>query len=256
MICKSLLNFKVLKLSMMVVILISSIFTKTVLGQTAVGDVLLATGAVSATSPDGSVRVLGKGSPVFAGDRITTAKKSLCVLLMVDEAKMTIKQDSELVIDQYQFEGAEDDSSVLELVKGGFRTVTGIIGSNNPDAYQVDSNLSVLGIRGTEFSKQICGKGDCFQIGGGEPEPGEYTTVHQGNVFVTTKANNCDTSCKVNCDSACTIELGVNMTGFVTPTTLQILPQEQSPVFAEPIPSPQSVDEDSPSVPAPQACEV
>lgn len=119
--------------------------------QELAGIVNLATGTVTATSVDGQTRELSKGSEVFTGDTIETASKSICALRMIDDAKMILRENSVVVLEEYSYKGTDDDSSVVELVKGGFRGITGLIGKNNPDSYKVKSDVSVLGIRGTDY---------------------------------------------------------------------------------------------------------
>ncbi len=117
---------------------------------------------MSAVDANGVARLLGKGSDVLHGDRVSTAKKSFAVIEFVDEARMTIRPGSELVIDKYSFADSEQDSSAVSLIKGGLRAITGRIGANNPDAYTVRTPLSVLGIRGTEYDARLCEQ-DCAQ---------------------------------------------------------------------------------------------
>lgn len=205
------------------------------------GQVVLATGAVSAVSSDGQVRVLAKGSEVFPGDRITTASKSLCVLKMVDDAKMTIRANSEIVIEEYSFGATSDDSSVMELVKGGFRTLTGKIGSNNPAAYQVNSDLSVLGIRGTDYDTRICVPGSCIQIGGGGPEYGQYTNVEAGSVFMNAIKHGCVPNQTDGAAGTCIIDIVAGQTGFAGPGDLKILADVPSFIVDDPTPSPADV---------------
>jgi hypothetical protein len=51
---------------------------------------------------------------------------------------------------------------VLRLLKGGFRTVTGLIGKRgNTDAYKLRAGTATIGIRGTDFSSRLCATKDC-----------------------------------------------------------------------------------------------
>ena len=54
---------------------------------------------------------------------------------------------------QYRYAGQEDGSerAVIELLKGGLRSVTGAIGRSNKDSYQLKNETHVIGIRGTDF---------------------------------------------------------------------------------------------------------
>ncbi|MDH3692065.1 MAG: FecR domain-containing protein, partial [Gammaproteobacteria bacterium] len=128
--------------------------------QEPAGHVVLSRGAVSAVKANGTVRLLGKGSEVFNGDRITTAKKSFAVIEFIDAAKVTVRPNSELLIERYRYTNTSTDGSTLNLVKGGLRAITGRIGANNPKAYTVRTPLSVLGIRGTEYDARLCAQ-DC-----------------------------------------------------------------------------------------------
>ncbi len=224
--------------------------------NSSVGQVMLATGAVSAVDTKGQARVLAKESEVFQGDRISTASKSLCVLKMIDDAKITIRADSEIVIEEYVFKGASEDSSVMELVKGGFRSLTGAIGSNNPDAYKINSDLSVLGIRGTDYDTRICEPGSCTLIGGSGPEYGQYTHVEVGAVFMDASNNGCvsgDVSEGVN---GCLMDIIAGQVGFVGLDELKILPAVPGFITNDPTPSPAEISESSAPVGKVESCQL
>ena len=113
---------------------------------------------------DGTVNVVGPRSEVFAGDMLITAKDSYAQVEMNDGTKMTLRPNSNLRIEAYQFrtETPQSDSIVLRLLKGGFRTVTGLIGKRgNTDAYKLRAATATIGIRGTDFSSRLCVTKDC-----------------------------------------------------------------------------------------------
>ena len=114
---------------------------------------------------DGTVNVVGPKSEVFAGDMLITAKDSYAQLEMNDGTRMTLRPNSNLRIEAYQFrtETPQSDSIVLRLLKGGFRTVTGLIGKRgNTDAYKLRAATATIGIRGTEFSTRLCATKACL----------------------------------------------------------------------------------------------
>lgn len=77
---------------------------------------------------------------------------------------MTLRPQSNLKIETYQFnqESPAADNAVFRLLKGGFRTVTGLIGKRgNPDAYKLNAAGATIGIRGTDFSSRLCGSEQC-----------------------------------------------------------------------------------------------
>jgi hypothetical protein len=48
----------------------------------------------------------------------------------------------------------------MQLVRGGFRAVTGLIAKSSPNAARVQTNTATIGIRGTDFDARICAR-DC-----------------------------------------------------------------------------------------------
>ena len=222
-----------------------TLLTGTCFAADPVGTVVLATGAVSATGEDGEVRILGKGSAIFSGDRIITASKSLCVLEMIDDQKLSVRADSEILIADYKFKGTEDDSSVVDFVKGGFRAITGAIGSQSPDAYKVNSDLSVIGIRGTEYLTRLCiiteegnpCERELFEIGGdreGVPE-GQYLFVTKGRMYMVKE---------IDADTV-QIDILPGQVGFASADDLKIVPDAPH-MYQDTTPSPGGLPEDSP----------
>ncbi len=126
-------------------------------------------GALVAQRLDGTVKVMGPKSEVFAGDMLVTAKDSYAQVVMNDGTKMTLRPNSNLKIEAYQFkqDAPKADNAVFRLLKGGFRTVTGLIGKRgNADAYQLRAATATIGIRGTDFTSRLCATKDCADDNG------------------------------------------------------------------------------------------
>ena len=120
-------------------------------------------GAVSAQRVDGSVRTLGKGSELQVGEVITTAKGSYASLKFTDGGELTLQPDTTVKLDQYGFDEAKpnEDSMVFSLVKGGLRSITGLVGKRgNRDAYRLNTETATIGIRGTDYRARMC-NGNC-----------------------------------------------------------------------------------------------
>jgi hypothetical protein len=129
-----------------------------------VGKIGYMSGALVAQRTDGTVKVLGPKSAVQAGDMLITAKDSYAQVLMNDGAKMTLRPNSNLRIEAFQFsqEAPQEDNAIFRLLKGGFRNVTGLIGKRgNADAYKLRAASATIGIRGTDFSSRLCATRDC-----------------------------------------------------------------------------------------------
>lgn len=132
--------------------------------EEAAGKVGYISGTLVAQRADGTLKVLVPKSEVMAGDILITAKDSYAQVQMNDGAKMTLRPHSNLKIESFQFdkEAPQADNAVFRLIKGGFRTLTGLIGKRgNPDAYKVRTASATIGIRGTDYSARLCFTKDC-----------------------------------------------------------------------------------------------
>jgi len=125
------------------------------------GTVILAKGVVSATSSDNKDRVLAKGASIEEGDIVSTAQKSFAVIRMIDNTKLTLKPGTTIAIGTFSTEEGKEEGCI-NLVKGGLRTVTGLIGKRKPEAFQVDTPIASIGIRGTDFITRICAGDECL----------------------------------------------------------------------------------------------
>jgi hypothetical protein len=103
-------------------------------------------------------------SQVMEGDVLATSKDGYAQVKMNDGTQMTLRPESNLKIEAYKFnrDAPQADNAIFRLLKGGFRTVTGLIGKRgNPDAYKLKAATATIGIRGTDFSTRLCNGNDC-----------------------------------------------------------------------------------------------
>lgn len=165
-------------------------FAAPAIAQDTAGEVLFATGQVSALRAPPVA--LAKGDNVLVSDTVQTGAASRAQLLMIDGARIAIRPESQLRIDEYRYPSgsspsapvaaASGDRSVTTLLKGGFRTITGAIGKDNENAYEVRTAVGVLGIRGTDYTAVFC-NADCLLAPGATstpPEDGLYLGVAEG----------------------------------------------------------------------------
>jgi hypothetical protein len=125
------------------------------------GEVEFARGVGFAQTPGETPRTLGKGLALKEGDRLTTSEGASAIIKLQDGTRMTLRPNSELVLQHYQFqENAPDNSFLMQLVRGGFRAVTGLISKGSPNAARVQTNTATIGIRGTDFDARLC-SGEC-----------------------------------------------------------------------------------------------
>jgi hypothetical protein len=133
------------------------------------GQVQNMSGTLTVQRPDGAIRILGQKSEVNPGDVLTTQKDSYAQINMTDGSSMTLRPNTQVKIENYQFvqEKPQEDNAFFRLVKGGLRTVTGLVGKRgNQDAYRIGTATATIGIRGSGGATENNENGDCQDCGG------------------------------------------------------------------------------------------
>jgi hypothetical protein len=127
-----------------------------------------AVGNVTAVGSNGQSRALGKGAQIEQGDTVNT-NGGRVQLRFTDGAYVSLQPQSQFRIDQYRFDGKQDgnEKGFFSLLKGGLRTITGLVGRSNKANYQVSTAVATIGIRGTEYTIQY-GKSVTGTVGEGE----------------------------------------------------------------------------------------
>lgn len=223
--------------------------------------VVLLTGQATALGLDGSVRRLSKNDAVYGGDLINSGVGSYVNLKFADGAFFLLRPETRFVIEQYQYQAktaatppAENTASTaptkpaalsplvtaaqtsessgsrafFRLVKGGFRSVSGLIGKINRDDYRVATPVATIGIRGTRYSARIC-EGSCedrteivteLQSAGKSVQPDDLllvTTVDEGSIELESAQgsviqNGCAGSAGAHCGALFTAPDGSSIT--------------------------------------------
>lgn len=131
-------------------------------GAEAAGEVEFLRGVAFAQTPGQPPRAMGRGQQLRQGDRLTTAEGATAIIKLSDGTRMTLRPNSEMVMQQYQYssQSAPDNAMVMQLLRGGFRSVTGLIAKSSPDAARIQTATATIGIRGTDFDARLCAQ-DC-----------------------------------------------------------------------------------------------
>jgi hypothetical protein len=151
------------------------------------GEITHVSGAVMAQKPDGQSRILSVKSPVNEGDVLATADNSYARVKFTDGTEAVLRPASQVKIDRFNFEEQKPqaDGMVLSLLKGGFRSVTGLLGRRNPANVRVATPSATIGIRGTTFGALYCNN-DCGGAGAGGTPPanGLHVDVSDGMIIL------------------------------------------------------------------------
>ncbi|MEM7467610.1 MAG: FecR domain-containing protein [Pseudomonadota bacterium] len=152
------------------------------------GKVVSVAGRAAAATLDGDIRNLGSGGQVNTGDTVVTSRNSYVRLKLVDGASVILRPNSRFQIEDYKVaDNDADNRSVFNLIKGGFRAVTGLIGKRNRRGVQVRTAVATIGIRGTNWEVVSCAGGSC----GANPD-GDYYTVYEGGITVSNNTGTLD----------------------------------------------------------------
>lgn len=120
-----------------------------------VGRVVWVKGNLLATMPNKEERNLKKDSIIYLKDTLATDNSSSAQVVFSDKTLMTFRPDTTFSVDQYEFNPKAKKSVgkyVMSLLRGGFRTITGLIAQKNPVDYKVNTPVATIGVRGTDFS--------------------------------------------------------------------------------------------------------
>jgi hypothetical protein len=154
-----------------------------------VGHVAQLSGLADARDINGRAQQLQINSQIFEGDRLETEPGAQLYILMDDGAEVHLKEDSVLKISEYLITAGYDDSSssILDLLRGGLRKITGSIGASALANYQVQTGLATIGIRGTEYVIKLCKQDDCSQtVSRNDPDAKLHAVVLEGAITLTT----------------------------------------------------------------------
>jgi hypothetical protein len=138
-------------------------------------------GTMSVQRPDGSVRILSQKSEVQPGDVLTTQHDSYAQINFTDGSAATMRPNTTMKLEAYAFsqEKPQADTMFMRLLKGGLRTVTGLIGKRgDQDAYKIGTATATIGIRGSSGDTVSCDS-SC-----GNLEPGTYHTTYTGSYIM------------------------------------------------------------------------
>jgi len=150
--------------------------------------VMALSGQAKAIDPQGRERALEKGAELFAGDRIVTSASTLVQVRLHDGGYMSVRANTEMVIDRFVLDekDASKSSFLVSLLRGGFRSITGLIGRSNPSGYQIRTATATIGIRGTDHEPVLVLDTPEAQAQTQSP-PGLYDKVNDGETFISNK---------------------------------------------------------------------
>lgn len=132
---------------------------------------------------DGTLLPAAVGTKVGESDTMITGTNGYARLEMTDGGEMVLRPHSRLKVESYRFNADKpaEDKFVFRMLKGGLRTVTGLIGKRgDQDAYEGKTATATVGIRGTQYDMRLC-QGDCGALADGTYFAVRFGAVRTGN---------------------------------------------------------------------------
>lgn len=150
------------------------------------GTIVNLSGPLMVRKADGSVKVLGVKSEVEQGDTLVAEKNTYAMIRFIDNSEITLRPGTTFRIEAFAYDSArpDADSASFNLVKGGLRSVTGLLGKRNREKFQMKTPAATIGIRGTTFVAQWVEPPVAGAPAPGLP-PGLHLSVTDGAIIVT-----------------------------------------------------------------------
>ncbi len=156
------------------------------ISQEAVGKFIMSIGEVQIQRGDTTIPGR-KNVEIQEGDVIVTGSTSNAQIRFKDGAISALRSNTEFSVKEYKFNGKADgtEKASVGILKGGVRTVTGVIGRTNRDNLKVDAVVATVGIRGTGFNITFCGP--ACKAANPNAKEGMYGGVFEGKIDVANK---------------------------------------------------------------------
>lgn len=149
-----------------------------------IGEVIAISGQPLAIDINNEQRNLAMGGKIYRGDALLTDGGAAARFRMNDDAELLLRPNSRLVVNDYSyFAGdAAGSRSLITLLKGGLRYITGMLGQRNPQGFNVRTPVATIGIRGTDFGTMICDVDECLLPDSSVLSSGTYSGVLAGEI--------------------------------------------------------------------------
>jgi hypothetical protein len=97
--------------------------------------------------------------------KITTAERSFTVLRFFDGSKVSLRPESSLIVEKFEYSGGDSDVARLHLLHGTLKTTAGAIIADAPERYTIKAGSSEWILTGQEGKLSVCGDEICERRG-------------------------------------------------------------------------------------------
>lgn len=158
-----------------------------------IGTVEKLSGLAWVRRPDGTVKPLEKGDPIFQGDVIETGPDGNVGVSFVDHSAFSLGARGRMSMDEMVFDPATQEGALtVSMLKGAYSFVSGQIAKSAPMAMNIKTPVMTIGVRGTSGAGHAGGEGEnnslvLLQDPGGTV--GEITLTNAGGTRTINQVN-------------------------------------------------------------------
>ena len=96
------------------------------------------------------------GDLLEQADTVVTGAESSVGITFIDNSRFSVGPNSRIALEQFRFDPTTHDGAFLtKMHRGTLAIISGQIANRTPDAMQVQTPTSILGVRGTKFLVKV-----------------------------------------------------------------------------------------------------
>ncbi len=150
------------------------------------GSVILSNGTAEAQY-NGGTRRLTNNDPICVGETIATSKSAQLQIKMADGGLIELRSQTKLKIEKFVYGRTNKDSSLIALLEGTSRFVTGQIGKKYPQNDLIKTPTATIGVLGTDHEATVILPSEKSQS-----PAGTYDKVSSGITYISTDKGRID----------------------------------------------------------------
>lgn len=123
--------------------------------SSSIGYVMKVQGEASVTQV-GATQAATIGTPLYVGSTVKTGPAGSMGVTLKDNTVMSFGPNSELTLDEFIFDPAQDDLKLsAKITHGTLDYISGTIAKLKPEAVEINTPTGTIGVRGTHFLVKV-----------------------------------------------------------------------------------------------------
>ena len=144
------------------IVILGVLLSEASLAAEEIGTVAYSHGVLTGQVDGEQPRLIAKGVPLHNGETLNTGSRGFALIKLDDGSRITLRPNTTIKIEDINTQKGSENA-LMSLFRGGLRAVTGFISKARPNAFNINSPVATIGIRGTEFDARLCEADECQQ---------------------------------------------------------------------------------------------